>query len=190
VGSVDDGNKVIARNITVDSLLVRAYDFSPARMVLPPDALQQHYDLMMTLPSHAAESLREEIKGRLGLVARQEVREADVLLLVVRNPTGLEAKASSGGPPRRYMTSDQYVGRLVITNEPFAGLATELEDFFHKPTWDQTGLSGHYDLNLIWETHANRSKREAAVRSQLNKIGLDLVPARQPSEMLVVDKIK
>lgn len=189
-GSVESGNQVIARNITTDSLLARAYHFSPHRMVLPPGAAGQHFDLMMTLPGPAAESLREEIKSRLGLVARPEVRDADVLLLEVRNSISLEAKASRGGPPRGYMTSDQSVSRLVITNEPFSGLVTELEDFFQKPTLDQTGLSGHYDLNLLWETRASRSKREASIRSQLNQIGLDLVPARQPIKMLVVEKIK
>jgi uncharacterized protein (TIGR03435 family) len=189
-GSVDSGNKVIGRNMAAHSLFVRAYNFSPYRMVLPPEAARQHYDLMLTLASHQAESLREEIKRQLGLVARRETRLTDVLLLRARNPERLESRSSGGGPRARYSTADQFVGRIVVTNEPMSGLAVTLEGFFEKPTLDQTGLAGTYDINLQWKTRARRHEKEAAVLDQLNQLGLELVPGREPIEMLVVEKAK
>ena len=187
-GMVQTDDRVIGRNMTTASLFVRAYNFSPYRIVLPPDIARQHYDLMLTLPSHQTEALREGISKQLGLVARPETITTNVLLLKSRNRDSLASRITSGGPPCHYQTSDQYVARIVMTNEPASSLAATLEDFFGKPMIDQTGLTDHYDINLQWKTRDRQADREKAVINQLAQLGLELVPGREPIEMLVVEQ--
>jgi len=101
VGLVGDGNKVIGLNMPISALFTRAYasGFGAARMILPPSVASRHYDLILTLPSHATESLREKLKTQLGLVARREIVETNVLCLEVKNTARLDSCISKGGSP-------------------------------------------------------------------------------------------
>jgi len=52
------------------------------------------YDVMLTLTNHPQEALQEEIKKQLGLVAKREIRETDVMLLKVKNPNAAGLRVS------------------------------------------------------------------------------------------------
>jgi uncharacterized protein (TIGR03435 family) len=189
-GSVDDGNKVIGLNMPISGLFTRAYGsgFGAARMILPPSVARQHYDLMLTLPSHETESLREKLKTQLGLVARRGIVETNVLCLKVKNTARLESCISKGGLPAGYMTSDISFARLVVTNQPASVLAAQLESLLQIPTVDQTGATENLDFNLKWSR--NDPRHDNLKNALLNQLGLELVPTNMPIEMLVVEKAK
>ena len=57
---------------------------------------------------------------------------------------------------------------------------------------DKTGLTNRYDFAFTWpkvNTSSNAGKQ--AIKNALyNQLGLELVPSREPIEMLVVEKVK
>jgi uncharacterized protein (TIGR03435 family) len=56
---------------------------------------------------------------------------------------------------------------------------------------DQTGLANHFDMDLKWdETNWQHPNLESLERALLDQLGLELVPSREPIEMLVVEKSK
>jgi uncharacterized protein (TIGR03435 family) len=190
VGLVGDGNKVIGLNMPISALFTRAYasGFGAARVIFPPGFARQHYDLMVTLPSHGTESLREKLKTQLGLVARREIVETNVLCLEVKNTARLESCISKGGSPEGYMTSDISFARLVFTNQTASVLAAQLEGLLDIPTVDQTGTTENFDFNLKWSR--NDPRHDSLKNALLNQLGLELVPTNMPIEMLVVEKVK
>ena len=189
-GSVGDGNKIIGLNMPISALFTRAYEpgLSVARMIFPPEVARQHYDLMLTLPDHESESLRNKLKTQLGLVARREIVETNVLCLKVKDAAALESRISKGGSPVGYMTSDISSAKIVITNQPISTLAAQLESLLQIPTVDQTGLNENFDLNLKW--NRDDPRHDSLKNALLDQLGLELVPSREAVEMLVVERAK
>jgi uncharacterized protein (TIGR03435 family) len=70
-------------------------------------------------------------------------------------------------------------------------LAFFLESRFGLPVVDRTSLNKSYDFSLKWDEkdryHLNSDGLQQAL---LNQLGLELVPSREPIEMLVVEKVK
>jgi uncharacterized protein (TIGR03435 family) len=191
-GSVWSGRgKRMAFRASVAVLLSSAYDISEYRIVdsatLPPDK----YDFIVSLPNHQAEALQAEIKRKLGLVARKEMRETDVLLLKVarQNAPGLkpaDGPDSSGGSGER---SDD--GKFTCNNLPISALRSFLENWLRTPVIDQTALTDNYDIDLKWSPGGFMNPDvEALKQAVLDTLGLELVPSREPVEMLVVEKAK
>ena len=77
-----------------------------------------------------------------------------------------------------------------------SALASLLEGFYVKPTLDRSGISRHYDFDIQWaeqkwsSPEARMSAIKQALLNQLDQFGLELVPSREPIEMLVVEKVK
>jgi uncharacterized protein (TIGR03435 family) len=66
-----------------------------------------------------------------------------------------------------------------------------LEYHFATPVIDRTGLTNRFDLDLDWdETDYHHPNLESLKSSLLDQLGLELVPDREPIEMLVVEKAK
>jgi uncharacterized protein (TIGR03435 family) len=140
-------------------------------------------------------ALEDELKSKLGVVGKLEVRNADVLLLQYSNP-------NAGGlrPPdslRRSMNEPRNMRSMMGTNSatfflsPVDGLKDFLQAVFEKPVVDRTGLKGIYDYRLTWEDPDNPDRevvRENTKRALFNELGMELVPTNMPAEMLVVEK--
>jgi uncharacterized protein (TIGR03435 family) len=81
-------------------------------------------------------------------------------------------------------------GRIEIRGGPIESLAFCLSDVLGRLVKDNTGLVGKYNLQLNWTPDDQQGEGEAgptiftALREQL---GLKLVPAKGPVEVLVVD---
>jgi RNA polymerase sigma factor (sigma-70 family) len=191
-GSVDDAsNRLIGLNFPISALFVHGYEpgFGVARMIIPEDVRHNHYDLMLTLVSHQSEALRNKIKSQLGLVARHEMIETNVLWLEAEDPHAFQSHATTGGTSFFNITSEFNVSRLVITNLPISALAHEVEDFLRVPTMAQMDLAGkNIDLELQWNVMDPR--HESLKKALRDQLGLALVPGRQSIDMLVVEKAK
>jgi uncharacterized protein (TIGR03435 family) len=76
---------------------------------------------------------------------------------------------------------------LASTNRALMGLGNFLERVFDKPVIDQTGLNGNFNIDLRWD--ARQPDQEAAIKSALHeRLGLEVVPAREALEMLVMEE--
>jgi len=55
---------------------------------------------------------------------------------------------------------------------------------------DRTGLTGNFDVAATWDEPVGGHNPDALKEALINQLGLELVPGREPVEMLVVEKVK
>jgi uncharacterized protein (TIGR03435 family) len=166
-----------------------------SRTVLSTTLPPGRFDFISSLPSGAMEALQQKIKNEYGVVARRETFQTNALLLIVKNPTADGLKTSIGATSS-YQGNGS--GHLVCTNQPISLLADMLEGQFRIPIIDRTGLTNHYDFNFSWDEYGkkvgnqypNYPNLEGLKQVLLDQLGLELVPSREPIEMLVVEKVK
>jgi len=185
------GIRIMSKNTEVKDILANAYGVSQTHMVLPNDLPTEKYDLMLTLTDKPLETLQAELKKRFGLTAHLETRDTDVLLLQVSNPNapGLHVSDPNGAGGGSSSWSARG-GEITIKNQHFAGFADDLQNRFGKPVIDKTGLDGIYDIHIKWKKQAGESDNDAFQRAIHEQLGLDLVPDKQPNEMLIVEHVK
>jgi len=185
-----DRGKRMGFSTSVGSLLSDAYGIREDRIANAAALPKDKYDFIVSLPSHQSEALQAAIKKKLGLAAKREMRDAEVLLLKVARPNapGLEpASVPASGNSARSST-----GQYNCTNQPISNLADFLEDRLKTPVIDQTDLAGQYNIDLRWSEPGGyqNPNLNALKQAVLDNLGLELVPATQPITMLVVEKAK
>jgi uncharacterized protein (TIGR03435 family) len=154
---------------------------------MPPDK----YDFIANLPSGNEAALQKEIQRTFGLEGRRETRETDILLLKIQHS---DASGLKPADPRRLehnstSSSRSGAGDFSCRNEQLSNLARFLEGRFEIPVIDQTGLTNHFDIDLKWnETNWQHPNLVGLKQALLDQLGLELVPGREPIEMLVVEK--
>jgi uncharacterized protein (TIGR03435 family) len=182
-----DNGKFLGIGQPVEGILEAIYDLSPARMVLPAGLPQKKYDFIANLPHGSAEALQLELKKKCGVVARLETREMDVLRLRVKNPNarGLRSSTTQNG------SSHKQAGHYSCINQHLSNLTRVLDRYFEIPVIDQTALNGRFDIDLKWnEQNEHGHNPDALKQALLDQLGLELVPGREPVEMLVVEKVE
>jgi uncharacterized protein (TIGR03435 family) len=191
--AINTDGRAIGHNLRFADLIWLAYSFSRQRIIMPASVPTNRFDVMVTLRSHEKEALQEAIKQEFGFAARRESRETDLLTLTMRNPDLLALHVSTFDSKKNLHFSK---GSWSRSNCPISELAQHLEYVFDRPVVLQLGLSGNYDFSFEWDEHegdsrdvANTRMRQAITR-ELNQLGLELVPGREPIEMLVVEKVK
>jgi uncharacterized protein (TIGR03435 family) len=167
---------------------MRAYGgSSPVRVVAETGLPPGDYDFIASVPDVPMEALQQEIKNEFGLVAKHEMRETNVLLLKVKSPDAPGLGPASGKSPYNSAGPDH----VSVVNDTLWPLDMFLETYFFKvPVIDQTGLTGRFDYEIKWSargdsTHLNLAGLKQAL---LDRLGLELVPARESVEMLVIEK--
>lgn len=124
----------------------------------------------------------------LGLAGSFETVETNVLLLKVkrRNSPGLKISSAT-------------VGKTDIGNPYFSAVKGQInslagaleENVFQIPVINRTGLTNFYDFNLSWQPlDPTSSKIDILNRALIDQLGLELVPSREPVEMLIVEKVR
>lgn len=190
-GSVSARYGMLAKNISLGELVDDAYNHTLNRMITssrtisPPNLPRGGFDLMLTLTNQPS-ALAEEIKRQFGIIAHLENRERDVLLLKVRTPDapGLNVSkdnnSSAGSGPGYYKMTGAYMDWLAL----------HLEGRFSMPILNRTELTNRYDVSLRWTTSSGKISSSEFKKLLLDQLGLELVPSREPIEMLVVEKVK
>jgi uncharacterized protein (TIGR03435 family) len=181
-----------ASGSTVLGVLSFCYDIPPVRILTNSVMPSGRFDFIVKTPvkqNEVARSwLRQAVEATFGLSARRETREMDVLVLTASSltPEHLPSTASTGGS-----SSSSGPGRLQAINQPISALTAKLESLLRKPVLDETQLTNHYDFELRWdEQDRERPNTDALVKAAREQLGLELMPAKRPVEMLVVEKAK
>jgi len=186
------GGKAIMHHTDLAGLLMWAYSIGKFRMIRPEAFPKDWFDLMLTLPDHQREALQKAIRRKFGFTGRRETRETDVLVLKVKDPGLLALHASKRGSKMDFK-HDFKEGKSswMYANFPITSEVEILEGLFFKPVIVPSELSGNYDLTFQWDDAKGMEaqlERERALSDQLAQAGLELVPSREPIEMLVVGK--
>jgi uncharacterized protein (TIGR03435 family) len=183
-------------NASIPSLFSFVYGIDPTRIIMPGTQPDGGYDYLNTLPANERQNaLESELKRQFGLVAHNETRDTDVLLLKVSDPDKLQLHLAKRGSYARYATGEGNIQKRIYRNVPLSDVCYEPEGYFRKPVIDETGVKQHYDFDVQWtERHwSSADERRSAVQSawtdQLAELGLELVPANLSLEMLVVEKV-
>jgi len=197
-GMAKAGNKMLGRAIPFDELMSMAYDVDPARVVSPPDKPSGGYDLLMTTPDASREQLQAEIKRQFGYVAHRDSRQTDVLTLALKqtDAPGLRpSRGRNGGQVAASSASSSRAGAAVkkktvtFQDQPVSILVKNLQGSFDRPILDRTGLTGNYDISLDITLGPGDSESDAIARALPAQLGLELVPGREPIEMLVAEHV-
>jgi uncharacterized protein (TIGR03435 family) len=150
------------------------------------------YDFIVAQRSVAGESpnaLDEKVSGLLqqalqsafGLSGKKEAREVEVMLLKVKeaNARGLvvsptELGASSVGPG--------------VVEGSLANVVMALDAALNKPVIDETGLTNRYEIVLHWAQKAwDKSNPEGLLQVVREQLGLEVVPAKRPMEVVIIE---
>ncbi len=193
-GMHESYGKVLGVYQPFETLIARAYDVSPWRVLALSPLPAGEFDYMATTSQNQRESLQEMIKAKFGFTGRLEMRTTDLLVLRVRRPgaPGLKPNSTTGGNS----TSKWETGSLHRVDGPISYLTFDLENCLEVPVIDRTGLGGRFDYDLRWEDELkwdstgrkHLSNPDGLKAALLDQLGLELVPAREPLEMLVVTK--
>jgi uncharacterized protein (TIGR03435 family) len=160
----------------------------PDRVVLTTSLPDGNYDFIANLPEGNHEALQRVIRQQFGVVAKWEMLETNVLLLTVKIPNapGLSPTAKKQSPAEYYGTTS-----YGAVDKPLTNLVNFLEANAGLPVVDQTGLTGRFDFDLKWiESKVQQTQGlPGPLRLALiDQLGLELVPGREPVEMLVIEK--
>ena len=174
-------------------LFAWAYGTDPIRAVIPDNLQKMTYDYLNTLPDPNA-ALREQLKKQFNLVARKEVRPMDVVILQVKDPARLDSFRSKGGQFACYGFGMGNWQTRCFTNASLSYLAEQdVQGYYKKPCVLRADRDIKYDFMLKWEEPGlTGEKRLAALRpvieSQINQLGLEIVPGRESIEALIVEQ--
>jgi uncharacterized protein (TIGR03435 family) len=144
--------------------------------------------------------LQALLADRCQLKFHRESREMPIYALVVAKG-GHKMKAriegDGGASPSMLFQGPRLPGRNVTMDILVSGLIRIVRD---RPIIDKTGLSGHFDFDLVWRpdpvqagggaggapVNADQPDIFTALQEQL---GLKLESARGPAEVLVIDSV-
>ncbi len=172
-----------ARGMTLRLALANAYRFPTLRIIAPASFDQAKYDFLLSVPRESESFLdplfRQVLEATFRLKIRRESREADVLILKVAK--GRAAKL--GKPASSASSMSAGGGKIVALHSPLSDLTGNIEGTLDVPVLDETGLKDEYDFELSWVPGDPESIKTALVE----QLGLELIPARRPVEMLIVE---
>lgn len=192
-GMTRQDGKAVGVGMTVPSILQTAYSVtSRARIVFPGSPPTELYDYIANLPSGSREALQEEIRKQVGLTGETGTSNMDALVMRLDHADAPDLKPVTNPP------SGRIVSPSGIYHTPYAtmpNLARYFENVLRIPVLDQTGLTGHYDIQFPIVRAGPGQRLDPAARIEqtrknvLEHLGIDLVSTNTPVEVLFVKKV-
>ena len=185
--------KVLGTGISIRNLLNAAYRTGWYRTVATTQLPEKSYDFIANLPDGNEAALRQEITRQFHLVGRTETREADVLLLTTKSRNARGLKPSTMPPSQGANQIRDGAGYYKALNATLNNFARFLENSLEIPIIDRTGIEGRFDFdfNFRWDEPDRQNRNPERLKpALLDQLGLELVPSREPIEMLVVEKVQ
>jgi uncharacterized protein (TIGR03435 family) len=179
-------------NMSLENLILYAYNVRPFQVSGPPWIGREFYDITAKMPAAAKQEqipamLRTLLAQRLQLKVHRESGVLPAYALVVASG-GLKIRPSTAGQQPHASAGSGYLEAQATT---LADFALSLGGSADRPVVDETGVTGRFDLTLDWavdgehETAALPSLRVALEE----KLGLKLKPCNRPIDMLIIDHV-
>jgi uncharacterized protein (TIGR03435 family) len=194
-GVLDQKMAGVSRTLKVITDWANTTDLMPDRHIFPDDMTTNEYDFIVNLPTGSSQALQKKIEEQFGLMQKVEIRETNVFLLKLAYPNAQGLKLHKGPPNKSGWSLAKETSTLIWNDMTMTNLARFLEMYLATPVIDRTGASEHFDINLKlnmdefpadWKDHHLEDFQPVL----LTQLGLELVPSREPIEMLVVEKAK
>jgi uncharacterized protein (TIGR03435 family) len=188
-------DELTATNLFLGALISAAYEVHEDQIVGAPGWLSPYgprYDIRAKADNPGAgEGGERMLQGLLSEHFKLTVHRETRLIPVYELTVGDGSKLIESGPDydSHLRVIQVEKGRIVGREVPIATLAKILSEELGRPVLDETQLTYHYDVTLLWQVALDSSEPAIldAVRDQL---GLKLVPQLMPKEFLVIDHIE
>ena len=197
-------NTLEVRNISLLHLLESAFDVPEDMIVgLPEWAKHERLDIdAKTLDPEKAQ-LRELtvaqrrammqalFEDRLGLKWHYETRVLSSYdLLIAKGGPKLKSTVATGHNVGTSVNDT----RCRLTNVPVSGLTVVLSDKLGRPVVDKTGLTGRYDMDLVWSPDLAVPSVDPDAPPPLftalqDQLGLKLESGQDPVQVFVIDRL-
>jgi uncharacterized protein (TIGR03435 family) len=158
-------------------------------------------------PAMLQEMLQGMLVDRFKLVVHREMKEKPVYELVIAKggPKFKETKPDEPRPAGPTLPGGGVMGRGAdgvthMYNFSMGVLAALLTDKSDRTVLDKTGLAGHYSLDIrepaqmaapsVGENGSTEDEQRPAVADALKSVGLELKPAKEQVEKLVIDHVE
>jgi RNA polymerase sigma factor (sigma-70 family) len=191
-------DKFVGINVPISAIASLAYrsddplgmPWPRERMIFRTPEPRERYDFISSLQQGSVEALRELLRSKLGFVARREMIETDVLILKVKTPNAPHLIPAAGDGLGNFSSTERGgLHQFKCDHQPLSLVANALQQYLNMPVIDQTGLTQHFNIDLQWRGPGGRgSSNDALKQAVLDQLGLELAPAREPIEYLVVEK--
>jgi uncharacterized protein (TIGR03435 family) len=188
-----DGNMIRMTNVTLQAVIVWAYEVSAPQLSGPAWLESERYDIVAKTASGAPEPamMRALLIERFKLAVHAATKEFPIYALVVAKNGPKLKKADPGGDdmnskPGHLTARSVSMARLAdFLARPRAGLG--------RPVVDKTGLAGAFDFTLDWTPDRDAQASEAPLSIFValeEQLGLKLEAQKGPVEVLVVDHVE
>jgi uncharacterized protein (TIGR03435 family) len=179
---------------TLEDLIAAAYEVHEDQIVGAPSWLNPHgprYDIRAKADNPGAGGGGQRIlQGLLSdyfMAVHRETRLIPVYELTVRDGSKLRESAPDYNSDLCVIQVEK--GRIVDREVPIATLAKILSEELGRPVLDETQLTCHHDVTLLWQVAPGSS--EAAIPDAVqDQLGLNLKPQLMPKEFLVIDHVE
>jgi uncharacterized protein (TIGR03435 family) len=166
------------------NLIAVAYQTPSHRVISQVPDVEGKYRVSVVAPRGREELLypmfRQMVESTFGIRAHRETRDRDVFVLRLRAENTARLRPSHVRNAQHWFVS----GKIHAEKQPLSVLADVLENLLDRAVVDETGLDGEYD----WEFSYNRADETSVVNAVQDELGLEMVPATRPIEVLVVDQ--
>jgi uncharacterized protein (TIGR03435 family) len=186
---------------TLRNCIQRAYGVKPYQVIGPDWINRERYVIVAKASAPAPEStillmLQTLLAERFRLAFHRESKEMPVYALVVaKNGPKLKPSASDGGATQ---IGGPASGGLKFEHASMDGLAFALTQNLGQPVMNETGLTGAFDLQLVWSQDSARGRPEGSDPTDAptiftalqEQIGLRLESRKAPIEVLIIDHVE
>ena len=212
-----EGNRFVASNVTVRSLIRLAYDVADFQISDGPSWLDRdRFDVRANAAGElewGSPSLHAMVRlllaERFGLVTQTETRDMPIFALTLVRADGtlgprlrrsdvdcaaVMATAARTGGERPQCGLRLTPAQLVLKGSRLDQLAAALAPFFGRTIEDRTGLTGTFDLEMSWEGPAPGGGPPGSAPSLPTALqeqaGLKLEATRGPVPMVIVERVE
>lgn len=193
--SHDTNNGVFEGKIaTVESALHSVFDEAADRTFIECQLPDDYYDFELRAPSGHANELQNQFAGALqatfGIEVKQTTKMMEVYVMtqISTNAPGLREVEKPGGG------GGGMNGGFRLHGSPMKGVAGFLEEALGKPVFDETGLTGAFDVDMKWKLSEDEKQREfkpdadAVITAARERLGLQLTPEQRSVSVLEVSR--
>ena len=203
------GNRFVTEGTTFVDVFKYAYSVHPDQVVGGPAWLRTAKFDILADPETEKRPSSDQMKAmvqqllteRFHLVMHREQKVLSVYALMKTADTPKLTKSTSdpnGIPVVGYNPK----GELSVANATMANFATFLQRFVvDRPAIDQTGITGHFDLELRWtpddlhngkpdDFQTDTSAPPSLFTAIKEQLGLKLQPAKAATDVFLVDRIE
>ena len=215
-----DPTRIDYQNVTMSSLITKAYDLNFWELSAPDWIVVEYYDVTAKVPAGATKEqfrtmLQNLLTERFKLQVHRETREVDVYSLTagkngsklkphVETPPAPEENKPEPGPGPLKRDAEGYPilthgttmawtngkARLQGFDRDMAWLVGQLSGQLGGPLRDDTGLKGRYDFQLYWAARQGDDGSPDLPAAVAQQLGLKLEKRKGPLDMLVVDRLE